>query len=274
MSLGFLQERVLLPSSHRHLRGRNTTAISERVLSSGRDPVILDFDTAVLDSFKKGAHAAKQNLPPAVFALVAMFCLSLSYNITMVYDAFEAISRYKLRFGSFFAFFAMGSSIASLNVLLNAVTGKASILSKESLLNFAFLFISFGLMAAAKDQVYDLQAELFGRGHEIVTVLKKVAFDQIVWAMFIACPYQCFIFSWKNNGYSLKKMQLECPTFLDFFALKIIPVLVTTWAFWIPMTCIVYSFPTHLQLIVSIFALSLWVCLLNLLTAKKSSIRD
>ncbi len=59
--------------------------------------------------------------------------------------------------------------------------------------------------------------------------------------------------------------------FKPFWGTKMLPVLVSNWAFWIPMASIVYCFPSDLQIPLSILAVTIWVLILSVLTAKKTS---
>jgi hypothetical protein len=59
--------------------------------------------------------------------------------------------------------------------------------------------------------------------------------------------------------------------FKPFWGTKILPVLITNWAFWIPMVSIIYCFPAELQLPLAILAVTIWVLLLSILTSKKSA---
>jgi len=50
-------------------------------------------------------------------------------------------------------------------------------------------------------------------------------------------------------------------------AAYVLPVLITNWAFWIPMVAIIYCFPAELQLPLAILAVTIWVLLLSILTS-------
>jgi len=44
-------------------------------------------------------------------------------------------------------------------------------------------------------------------------------------------------------------------------------MLISNWAFWIPMAFLVYYFPPELQIPMAILAVTIWVILLSYLTA-------
>ena len=58
--------------------------------------------------------------------------------------------------------------------------------------------------------------------------------------------------------------------FRTFWGTQMLPVLISNWAFWIPMAYLVYFFPPELQVPMAILAVSIWVVLLSFLTAKTS----
>ena len=52
----------------------------------------------------------------------------------------------------------------------------------------------------------------------------------------------------------------------DHYRDKIVPTLLATWAFWIPLMAIIYSLPLALQFPIFCLALTLWVLLLTYMT--------
>jgi len=56
--------------------------------------------------------------------------------------------------------------------------------------------------------------------------------------------------------------------------MTVLPVLVSNWCFWIPMSILIYCFPTTLQLPLGILATSIWSMLLAALVKPADSTAD
>lgn len=256
----------------RHHRARNLITTKNTAANQPLRSDVARFDETFKSSIRKGLVAARQNTFPALFTLGLMGLLGWAfYSIPAVNAFFNSVSAFKIKTGMAFAFIGSGVCIGLLSEVLTIPTQAKKRWTMENTKSFFFLFFVFGIMAAAKDPVYLLLANLYGEGNSTSVLIKKTVFDQFVWTVFLACPYQTLLFAWKNNGYSADKVKAECPNFSEFFAVKMMPVLISNWAFWIPMSVIIFSFPTDLQLAVSIIAISLWVCILNMLTRTKAN---
>lgn len=257
---------------HRHFRSRNLVTKKNASATQILSPDSARFDDSVILSLHKGALAAKSNIVPAISTLILMGILAWAFaTIPAVNAFFNQVSIVKQSMGISFAIIASGLCVGLLSECFSIFSSSTRRWTMQNTLSFGFLFLTFGIMSAAKDPIFILLANLYGEGNSAGVLIKKTLFDQFVWTVFLACPYQTMLFAWKNNGFSLEKVKRECPTFSDFFARKILPVLISNWVFWIPMSAIIYSFPTDLQLAVSIIAISLWVCILNMLTKSKTA---
>ncbi|WP_309380552.1 Mpv17/PMP22 family protein [Cerasicoccus frondis] len=253
-------------SRHRYLR---STRQQEYIIPSpriARDGLYIS--EALILGIRQGAIAAKRNTIPAIATLTLMLLLTIAYyTVPTVGNAFDELSRIKKETGPLFAFLVSGTCIGILSETMRVLTTKDRFSAKTSLLNFLFLFLAFGILSSIKDPVYWLLSEQFGENNAPGTIIKKVLFDQLVWTVFIACPYQSFLFTWKSHQFSFDNFRLSYPNASEFLTRKTVPVLVSNWVFWVPMITIIFIFPTRLQLVVSIIAISLWVCMLSMLTS-------
>ncbi len=255
--------------NHRYFRSRNLVKDNADVIESSAIHGSIHFDNAFKMSIQKGLHSARRNIVPSLITFSLMALMAWAYlAIPFVQTSFNAIARFKLATGTAFSFFAMGLSVALLTEAIKVCTSKTHRWTQANTINFLSLFIFFGLLASSKDSIFLLLAKIYGEGMTPGIIVKKVFFDQFIWTLFLVCPTQALLFSWKAHGFSIKSLLSECPTFTEFFALKVVPILITSWCFWLPMAAIVYSFPTELQLIASIIATSLWICLQSIYTVK------
>lgn len=95
--------------------------------------------------------------------------------------------------------------------------------------------------------LYQWQAQMFGSGHEVATVLKKTCFDQFVWTVLVAVPANAVFYAalagklrfGKPDGRSVR----------DYIVRAYLPNLIMNWCIGIPSNLAVYSFPCALQIV-------------------------
>ena len=258
-------------SGHRFYRSRN--ALSNDSIRWQTCPEIPDdipfWDDMINISARAGAQAARQTLKPASFVWAIMACVaSLYYLVPASQHFFAALTRLQTQMGLFFPFLGMGLSVGLLAESVKVGLSKEKRWTKDNTLNAAFNLLIFGVLGIFQNYFYLLQTHLFGSGTSWHVLVPKVLFDQFIWTVFFANPYQTILYLWKNHGFSLKKVTAQMRPFKPFWGKKILPVLITNWAFWIPMVSIIYCFPANLQLPLAILAVTIWVLLLSILTAK------
>jgi len=121
----------------------------------------------------------------------------------------------------------------------------------EVLFNTAF----FAFDGVVIDLLYRGEARLFGSTAQLGTVAEKVAFDQFVfsplWSILIV-----LLFLWRQRGYSLAATLPAVGR--GFYQLRVVPLIVPNWLFWIPMVSIIYALPVPLQFLLFVPALAAW----------------
>jgi hypothetical protein len=126
--------------------------------------------------------------------------------------------------------------------------------------NMVFRFVVFFMGGMIVCKFYEWQAVWFGDGLSWRVLLPKVLVDQFIFSVFWSTPYQTLTFRWQTLRYSGSRLWNE----LDgkFVVERMLPVLVTSWMFWIPGVVLVYSMPLILQMPLNIFATAIWSLLL------------
>ena len=108
---------------------------------------------------------------------------------------------------------------------------------------FAVLFWS--VMGVVVGLFYRFQSLLFGDGHDLATLLMKIAFDQFVFTVVWGVPIVTIAHQWKDHGYRASAVKpLLGRSWYSRYAL---PMLVMNWAVWIPSPFVIYSMPPALQ---------------------------
>lgn len=270
-----LDEYVHSVGGHRHYRGRNKVSGSSSNWDADFQEIDADapyWDDMISHSVRLGIQAARKTFKPAliVWGLMALIAF-LFYTVPASHYVFHGLVAFQDLLGPFFPTVGTGLAVGVLVETTKVICSESKRWSRENSVNAIFNFLLFGIMGLTTYYRYPLQDEWFGSGNSIAELTSKVAFDQFVWTVFIANPYQCLGFIWKNNGFSMKAVKKQIFPVRTFWGTQMLPVLVANWAFWIPMAYIVYSFPSELQLPLSILAITIWVMLLTVLSATTNS---
>ena len=183
--------------------------------------------------------------------------------------AFEELALLKSNWGLLFSF--AGTSLASvilpelLRLLLhNATMVKENFAGLSDRLLFGLIF--WGLIGMQVDLFYRFQYFLFGPSSSFSVIVKKVLVDALLYCPILAIPQAVSVFLWRDHGFTLKGFCGHTP--LDFYALKILPVLLANWMVWIPIVCLIYAFPPALGIPFFMVAQSFWVLVFSTLSRR------
>ena len=127
---------------------------------------------------------------------------------------------------------------------------------RTRLANIAFALGAFAFNGFFTDYQYRVLAFLLGHDASFATAIKKVLADQFVATPLYATPYWAFIYSWKNNGFHVRRTLRELGP--RWYLTKVMPLLISGWAFWIPMTLLIYLLPGELQFCMFLLVLAAW----------------
>ncbi len=261
------------PQRRRHFRGRNRLAVTGVDWNTGAaipvDPP--DWDDMIDSSLRIGVNAAKKTFKPALLIWAVMIGIAaLYYLLPASRGIFDAITAFQNRTGVYFASIGMGLAVGVLVECVKVLTSTEKRWTRANTVNGTFNFLVFGVMGVTQYYRYAWQVEVFGAGNSFRELTAKVLFDQFIWTVLFANPYQAILYLWKNNGFVWKPVFELMSPFRTFWGTQMLPVLISNWAFWIPMAYLVYFFPPELQVPMAILAVSIWVVLLSFLTAKTS----
>jgi hypothetical protein len=260
----------LEPKRRRHFRGRNDLAVTGVDWNTGAnipvDPP--DWDDMIASSLRIGANAAKKTFKPAMLIWVAMIGIAALYYLApATHVVFDAITAFQNKTGVYFASIGMGLAVGVLVECVKVLTSARKRWTRANTVNAVFNFVVFGIMGVTQYYRYAWQVEVFGAGNSFRELTTKVLFDQFIWTVLFANPYQAILYLWKNTGFSWKSVGELMFPFRTFWGTQMLPVLISNWAFWIPMAYLVYFFPAELQVPMAILAVAIWVMLLSFLTA-------
>jgi len=112
-----------------------------------------------------------------------------------------------------------------------------------------------GLCGVVCGWFFALQGRWFGCGHDIATVLAKMAVDQFVWSVLVIVPANAAFYAVLSGGWRVRDERVPLRVFLRRVYL---PNLLLNWIVGIPSNCAVYAFPMDLQIPVLGLLSSAW----------------
>jgi hypothetical protein len=122
--------------------------------------------------------------------------------------------------------------------------------------NIAFALAAFAFHGFITDYQYRLLALLFGHDASFATAIKKVLADQFGTTPLYGVPYWVLVYGWKNHGFHVGRTLRELGP--RWYLSKVMPLLIPAWAFWIPMTLLIYILPGELQFCMFLLVLAAW----------------
>lgn len=130
--------------------------------------------------------------------------------------------------------------------------------------NFLFNAPFWAFDGMLVDLMYRMLAVWLGSRVTPGVVAAKICIDQFGYNPFFAAPYGIWGYAWKNGGYSWRSLRPLLTW--NYYREHAVPVLVATWAVWIPLMAMIYSLPSALQFPLFALALSFWVLLMIYMT--------
>ena len=194
--------------------------------------------------FQKGLDAAKKNAGPGfILQGFALAMVLLYYFHPPTHQLLLKIPEIKQRMGVFFPILA-AAFFGGLIPFIFLMTRK-EVARGRFLANLLFMLGFWGLNGLIVDCFYKVQASLFGDHPDMVTVIKKVCFDQFVYNPVWAVPWSVSALYWKQCDFSFRTAKARFSKAM--FTRDMPAVLLATWTVWIPTVAIVYSLPLALQ---------------------------
>lgn len=206
----------------------------------------------------QGLAAARANLMPAMLLQAAALLIVLGYYFVQpVHAALESLSQIKQRHGYAFSAASTMTVAGLLPFLLQYLQrgGRRFLLAKH----LPFIMLYWAVKGMEVDAFYRLQAMVFGDNTQPTTVAAKMLFDQFVYTPLWGMPATVAVYRLKDVGFDPRRWDV-LPLGV-FYRRRILAVLITTWAIWIPAVTVIYCLPLPLQLPLQNIVMCLWVLL-------------
>jgi hypothetical protein len=204
--------------------------------------------------------AVGTNLLPGLCLQLFALTIGLSYFYWPAsLQTFQFFADLKAEYDGLYAMISTSIFGGLLPFLYMFLKGEIRFLPIQQLLFYLLIWAILGWVINA---FYGLQVLLFGEGTDWLTIVKKTAFDQFVFSVFVTAPIIALAFLWKDQQFNWQqtKMQLD-----DLIKVQIPTTVVTTWIIWIPAVSLIYMMPTNLQIPLFNLVLCFFVLILAIL---------
>lgn len=209
--------------------------------------------------------ALQKNIKPGLaLQAFALLILLVYFFVPASQPAFVLFGDLKAQYGYFYSFVAtalFGGLIPFLYLWWNKQFVNRNL---YGLLIFYVVF--WGIKGMEVDLFYRLQADWFGNGSDLQTVLTKMAVDQFFYSALWAAPGITIIYLLMESGWNVSRWRAAMDR--EFFCVKIPTVILSNWLVWIPAVCVVYTMPAELQIPLFNLVLCFWVLLVAVLSKR------
>lgn len=121
--------------------------------------------------------------------------------------------------------------------------------------------------------IVDLQMRLLnavvGSDVSFRTAVTKSLLDQFVLAMVYGNPYLVLMIGFREHGYRFRPLLRTVG--LQWYLGRVLPLSVAAWAYWVPMTIVIYSLPADLQFCMFVPVMGAWSLIMLLIIAHTAS---
>lgn len=119
------------------------------------------------------------------------------------------------------------------------------------------------------DMFYRLLARFVGEGHDWATIAMKTFIDQFLYCPLVAVPVTVVLYEWTTAHFRGAAVWQDVRAG-GWVRRRVVPVLISNLAVWLPAVCIIYTLPTALQLPLQ----NLVLCFFTLLVAHQTQRAD
>lgn len=212
-----------------------------------------------------GWEAAKANAAPA-FLLQALMLMIVAayYFLPPTASLLNSISAYKEQNGIAFVLIASilaGAVLPEIFVITFFQHGRIDLQNARNLIFNAPFWALDGFLVSL---MYRCLAWGLGDRVTVPIVAAKMVVDQFGYNPFFAAPYGIWGYAWKNSGYRWNKLRPLLTW--KYYREHAVPVLIATWAVWMPLMAMIYSLPFALQFPLFALALAFWVLMMTYMT--------
>ncbi|HYP18395.1 MAG TPA: hypothetical protein VEQ65_14380 [Opitutus sp.] len=214
--------------------------------------------------WRAGLRSARANLLPGfVLQLAAVALVVAYYRHEPTRAVLTKLADFRTEVGVPFAILSTGFFGGLLPVLY--LRARRATRGHYSAAQGAALTLFWAYKGFEVDLLYRLLARYVGEGHDVATIATKTVFDQFIYCPTIAVPVTVLLYEWVATRFDHGAVASDVRRG-GWIRRRVIPVLISNLAVWLPAVCIIYSLPTPLQLPLQ----NLVLCFFTLLVAHQT----
>jgi hypothetical protein len=199
--------------------------------------------------WESGLRGARANLfPGLVLQFAALVLVFGYYRVPFVHAGLFWLLEFRLKAGISFGIFStalFGGTLPFLYIHFYRQAGNRN--PQYNWIQGASLTLFWAYKGLEVDLWYRLQAHMFGIGHQPVTIILKVIFDQFLYCPIFAVPVTAAVYQAvdASGNWSGLFSDLRAP---HWYRRRVLPILISNLGVWVPAVAVIYCLPTPLQL--------------------------
>lgn len=218
-------------------------------------------DTVAEPPWRAGVRGAKATaVPGLVLQTFALALVIAYYHVAAVHEAVTRLADYRQSAGVWFSMLSTGLFGGAIPFLY--LKARSATRRRYSWAAGATLVAFWSYKGFEVDLLYRVMASTIGEGTDFRTIAIKTVLDQFVYCPLIAVPPTVLLLRWIESGFSGRSVAADIAAG-NWYRRRVLPVLISNLAVWLPAVCIIYSLPTPLQLPLQ----NLVLCFFSLLLA-------
>ena len=203
-----------------------------------------------------GIKAVKDNWRAIILIQICfLIFVVLYYTVPSMHDLPIRVTEYRAKVGS--AIFVVGTiwfvSIVVPEIAKLVTRSEAKKLTWKDLV---LRMVYFAIIGLSVDALYVWMGNTYGREAVLSTVIKKVLTDMLVYSPGFSMPLAVITFLYQDSLFSTQKTLAGLKK--GEFAKRFMPLLVTCWMYFGPVTIAMYSLPVELQFPLAMAAQAAW----------------
>ncbi len=217
--------------------------------------------------WRAGLQSARATaLPGFVLVCAAAAVVVLYYRNATMHAWLEELAQFRVRGGFYYS--AVSTALFAGIIPFLYLRASPSTRALHPWPHLAFFALFWGYKGVEVDLLYRLQAALFGTDVSVLTLGKKLLFDQIVYNGMFAAPYGVLVYAWKDAGFRWAGPLADFKQ-PRWYARRVLPVMIAVMGVWVPAVLCIYSMPLALQLPLNSLINCFWVILFSLLMVRQ-----
>lgn len=208
-----------------------------------------------------GVGAVRKFWRPFVLLQAMALGLVISYYTNAhVRTLCETLSDLKQRGGYLFSAIATAIAGAFFPEIAKALVMGDRTITRRRLNDAAFTFFAFAINGVMTDAQYRGLGWLFGHDSHVGTIIKKSLTDQFITTPGYSAPYWVLVYRFRAYRYKLVPTLAEISP--RWYLMRVLPLLIPAWCYWLPMVFLIYALPAPLQFCLFCFAVAAWSLLM------------